>query len=39
MRERGRGEERDTTTHFIKIQVFTYARCVTKFSTECSCAY
>ena len=22
MRERGRGEERDTTTHFIKIQVF-----------------
>ena len=39
MREREKGEERDTTTHFIKIQVFTHASHVTKFSTERSCAY
>ena len=39
MRERGRGEERDMTTHFIKIQVFTHASRVTKFSTERSHAY
>ena len=39
MRERGRGEERNTTMHFIKVQVFTHASCVTKFSTERSCAY
>ena len=37
MRERERGEERDTTTQFIKIQIFTHASCVTKFSTERSC--
>ena len=39
MREREKGKERDTTTHFIKIQVFTHASHVTKFSTERSCAY
>ena len=33
MRRGGRGEERDTTTHFIKILVFTHASRVTKFST------
>ena len=33
MRRGGRGEERDTTTHLIKIQVFTHASCVTIFST------
>ena len=33
MRRGGRGEERDTTTHLIKIQVFTHASRVTKFST------
>ena len=32
MRRGGRGEERDTTTHLIKIQVFTHASRVTKFS-------
>ena len=32
MRRGGRGEERDTTTHLIKIQVFTHASHVTKFS-------
>ena len=32
MRRGGRGEERDTTTHLIKIQVFIYASRVTKFS-------
>ena len=32
MRRRGRGEERDTATHLIKIQVFTHASCVTKFN-------
>ena len=33
MREKVRGEERDTTTHLIKIQVFTHASRVTKFSS------
>ena len=33
MRRGGRGEERDTTTHLIKIQVFTHASRVTIFST------
>ena len=32
MREYVRGEEHDTTTQLIKIQVFTHASCVTKFS-------
>ena len=33
MRRGGRGEERDTTTHLIKIQVFTHGSRVTIFST------
>ena len=33
MRRGGRGEERDTTTHLIKIQIFTHASRVTIFST------
>ena len=33
MRREGRGEECDTTTHLIKIQVFTHASRVTIFST------
>ena len=33
MRENVRGEERDTTTHLIKIHVFTHASRVTKFSS------
>ena len=33
MRRGGRGEERDTTMHLIKIQVFTHASRVTIFST------
>ena len=33
MRKRGRGEERDTTTHLIKNSSFTHASRVTKFST------
>ena len=32
MKENVREEERDTTTHLIKIPVFTHASCVTKFS-------
>ena len=32
MRKEERGEERDTTTHLIKIQIFTHASRVTKFS-------
>ena len=32
MRNEGRGEERDMTTHLIKIQIFTHASRVTKFS-------
>ena len=35
MRERWRGVERDTTTHLIKIQVFTHASRVTKFMHSC----
>ena len=34
MREKVRGEERDTTTHLIKIHVFTHASRVTKFSVR-----
>ena len=34
MRENVRGEERDTTTHLIKIHVFTHASHVTKFSVR-----
>ncbi|MCG8623979.1 MAG: hypothetical protein MJE68_18565, partial [Proteobacteria bacterium] len=30
MRREGRGEECDTTTHLIKIQIFTQSSCVTK---------
>ena len=35
MRKEARGEERDTTTHahLIKVQIFTHASRVTKFST------
>ena len=29
MRKEGIGEERDTTTYLIKIQIFTHASCVT----------
>ena len=29
-----RGEERDTTTHLINLQVFTHAGHVTNFSTQ-----
>ena len=32
MRRGGRGEERDTTTHLIKIQVFTRDSHATKFN-------
>ena len=32
MRKEGRGVECDTTTHLIKIQIFTHASHVTKFS-------
>ena len=32
MRKEERGEERDMTTHLIKIQIFTHASRVTKFS-------
>jgi hypothetical protein len=32
MRKGERGEERDTTTHLIKISTFTHASRVTKFS-------
>ena len=32
MRKEERGEERDTTTHLIKFQVFTHASCDTNFS-------
>ena len=32
MRRGGRGEERDTTTYLIKIQVFTCASRATKFN-------
>ena len=32
MRREGRGEERDTTMHLIKIPVFTHPSRVTKFS-------
>ena len=32
MRKEGRGKERATTTHLIKIHVFTHASRVTKFS-------
>ena len=39
MRKEERGEERDTTTHLIKIQIFTHASCVTKFSTYELCTY
>ena len=31
MKENVREEERDTTTHLIKIPAFTHASCVTKF--------
>ena len=31
--KKGRGRERETTTHLIKIPVFTHASRVTKFST------
>ena len=34
MRKEGKGEERDTTTHMIKFQVFTHASHVTNFSTH-----
>ena len=34
MRKEERGEERDTTTHLIKFQVFTHASRVTNFSTH-----
>ena len=34
MRRGGRGEERHTTMHLIKIQIFTHASCITKFSTR-----
>ncbi len=30
--KKGRGRERETTTHLIKIQIFTHASRVTKFS-------
>ena len=33
MRKEERGEERDTTTHLIKFQLFTHASRVTNFST------
>ena len=33
MRKEERGEERDTTTHLIKFQVFTHTSRVTNFST------
>ena len=39
MRKEGRGEERDTTTHLIKIQIFTHASRVTKFSPYELCMY
>ena len=39
MKERGSWEERNMTMHLIKIQVFTHASCVTKFSTERRYAY
>ena len=40
MRKEERGEERDTTTHLIKIQIFTHASRVTKFSrTHELCMY
>ena len=32
MRRGGRGEEHDTITHLIKIQVFTHASRIAKFS-------
>ena len=39
MRNEGRGEERDMTTHLIKIQIFTHASRVTKFSPYELCTY
>ena len=32
--KKGRGRERETTTHLIKSQIFTHASRVTKFSTH-----
>ena len=32
MRKKERGEERDTAMHLIKIQIFTHASHITKFS-------
>ena len=34
MRKKGREEERETTTHLIKILVFTHAGRVTKYSSH-----
>ena len=40
MRKEGRGEERDTITHLIKIQIFfTHASRVNKFSLYELCMY
>lgn len=36
MTKRDRGEEHDTTTHLIKIQVFTHTSRVTNFSVTVS---
>ena len=39
MRKEGRGKERATTTHLIKIHVFTHASRVTKFSPYYFCTH
>ena len=39
MRKEGRGEECDTTTHLIEIQIFTHTSHVTKFSLYELCMY
>ncbi len=39
MRKEGRGKEHDTTMHLIKIQIFTHASRVTKFSQYELCTY
>ena len=39
MRNRERGEEHDMTTDLIKIQNFTHASCVAKFSQRDFCTY
>ena len=39
LRKEERGEERKMTTHLIKIQIFTHASRVTKFSLYELCTY